>query len=82
MWSPPYPDEPTSELYRLMSPRTQPSQLREALDAAYGTGGPDDGDPIVLISPDLGRWRELAARAKWASRRVPAWVGTRRLSSR
>ena len=52
------------------------SQIREALDAAYGIGGPDDGDPIVLISPDLGQWRDLAARAKRASRRVPAWVGT------
>jgi hypothetical protein len=60
VWSPPDPYEPTSEIYRLMPPR-QPT---------------DDDDPIVLISPDLGRWRELAARAKSASRRVPASVGT------
>jgi len=55
--------------------RRQPSQLREALDAAYGTGGPDgDGDPIMVISPDLGRWRELAARARPASRRAAGWA--------
>jgi hypothetical protein len=29
--------------------------LREALNAAYGTGGPgDDDDLVVVISPDLG----------------------------
>jgi hypothetical protein len=59
-----------------MPPWRQPGQLREALDAAHSVGGPDDDDPIVLISPDLGWWRELAARAKSASRRVPAWAGT------
>jgi hypothetical protein len=63
MWYPPGPDEPMRE-------------LREALDAVHGTGRPDDSDPIVLISPDLGRWRDLAARVKWVSRRVPAPVGT------
>jgi hypothetical protein len=31
---------------------------------------PDD-DPFVLISPDLPRWRTLAARARPASR----WAG-------
>ncbi len=41
----PAPDEPTSELYRLMQPQWRPSQLREALNAAYGTGGPDGGGP-------------------------------------
>ena len=56
-------------------PWQQPSQLREALNAAYGTGGPDDGgDPIVVISPDLGRWRDLAARARPASRRAAVWA--------
>ena len=35
MWYPPDPDEPTSELYRLMPPRPR-SELREALDAATG----------------------------------------------
>jgi hypothetical protein len=70
------PAEPaTSELYRLMPPRRQPSELREALDAAYGTGGPDeDGDPIMVISPDLGWWREVAARTKSASRRAAGWA--------
>jgi hypothetical protein len=33
-------------------------------------GRPDDGDPIVVISPDLGRWRDLTARARPASRRA------------
>jgi len=55
--------------------RRQPSQLREALDAAYGTGGPDgDGDPIMVISPDLGRWRELAARARPTARQAVRWA--------
>ena len=58
MWSPPDPYEPTSELYRLMPPR------RAA----------DDDDPVVLISPDLPRWRELAAKARPASRRAAIWA--------
>ena len=36
---------------------------------------PDD-DPIVLISPDLPRWRTLAAKARPASRRTLGWVST------
>jgi hypothetical protein len=62
VWSPLGPDGPTSE-------------LQEALEAAYGTGRPDgDGDPIVLISPHQ-RWRrELAARARPASRRAVGWA--------
>jgi hypothetical protein len=52
MWSPPDPYEPTSQIYRLMPPR-RPD---------------DDGDPFVVISPDLGRWRDLAARARPAVR--------------
>jgi hypothetical protein len=35
---------------------------------------PDDDDPILVISPDLGRWRTLAARARPASRRAAGWV--------
>ena len=62
VWSPPDPDGPTSELYRLM-PSQHPS-----------SGRPDDGDPIMVISPDLGRWRELAARARPASRRATGWA--------
>jgi hypothetical protein len=62
VWSPPGPDGPTSELYRLMPPQ-HPS-----------SGRPDDGDPIMVISPDLGRWRELAARARPASRRAAGWA--------
>jgi hypothetical protein len=58
VWHPPDPYEPTSKLYRLMPPRR-----------------PDnDGDPIMVISPDLGRWRELAARARPASRRAAGWA--------
>jgi hypothetical protein len=37
-------------------------------------GRPDDADPIVVISPDLGRWRDLAARARPASRRAAGWA--------
>lgn len=33
-----------------------------------------DDDPIVVISPDLGRWRELAARIKPVSRRAAGWA--------
>jgi hypothetical protein len=58
VWSPPDPDEPTSELYRLMPPRRQG----------------DDAGPVVLISPDLQRWRTLAAKARPASRRALAWA--------
>jgi hypothetical protein len=67
MWSPPDPYEPTSELYRIMPSRRR-SQLREALDAAHGIDDPASDDPVVLISPDLPRWRALAARARPASR--------------
>jgi hypothetical protein len=52
VWYPPDPYEPTSELYRLMPPRRPAG----------------DDDPVVLISPDLPRWRALAARARPASR--------------
>jgi len=54
-------------------PPQQPGELREALDAACGTGRPD-GDPVVLISPDLPRWRALAAKARPASRRAAGWA--------
>jgi hypothetical protein len=37
---------------------------------------PGDDDPILVISPDLGRWRTLTARARPASRRTLAWVST------
>jgi hypothetical protein len=72
VWHPPDPDEATGELYRLL-PRRRPSELREALDAAQGVGGPDN-DPIVLISPDQPWWRNLAARARPASRRALGWA--------
>jgi hypothetical protein len=75
VWSPPDPDEPTSQLYRLMPPRRQRSQIREALDAAHGISSPADDDPIVVISPDLPWWRDLAARASPATRRVLVWAG-------
>jgi hypothetical protein len=43
------PDEPTSELYRLMPPRRPRSELREALDAATGRdrAAPSDGGEAV-----------------------------------
>jgi hypothetical protein len=52
VWNPPDPDEPTSEIYRLMPPRRRPSQLREALDAARGTGS---GDGDLIIPPRRGQ---------------------------
>ena len=50
----------------------RPSELREGLDAAYGTGGPGDGDEIVVPIPR--RWRELVARARPASRWAVGWA--------
>jgi len=75
VWHPSDPDEPVSELYRLLPEQRRPGELREALDAANGTGRPDaDRDPIVVISADQ-RWRrELAARARPASRRAAGWA--------
>ena len=37
---------------------------------------PADDDPVVLVSPDLPRWRTLAAKARPASRRTLGWVST------
>jgi len=37
---------------------------------------PGDDDPVVLISPDLPRWRALAAKARPASRRTLGWART------
>jgi hypothetical protein len=34
----------------------------------------DDNDPVVLISPDLPRWRAVATRARPASRRAAGWA--------
>jgi len=70
VWNPPDPDEPTSEIYWLMPPRRRPSQLREALDAACGTGS-GGGD---LIMPPRRRRRALAAKARPASRRALGWA--------
>jgi hypothetical protein len=36
----------------------------------------DDADPIMLISPDLPRWRTLAAKVRPASRRTLGWAWT------
>jgi hypothetical protein len=74
VWNPPDPDEPTSEIYRLMPPRRHPSQLREALDAAYGTGSGDGDGDGDLIMPPRRRWRALAAKARPASRRALGWA--------
>jgi hypothetical protein len=56
MWYPPDPDEPTSELYRLM-PRRPRSELREALDAATGRDHAEPGHygeatPAAALEPD------------------------------
>jgi hypothetical protein len=53
-------------------PTRHRSQIREALDAAAGIW-PDD-DPIVVISPRLPWWRNLAARARPASRKAARWA--------
>jgi hypothetical protein len=74
VWFPPDPDEPISELYRLTPPRRQRSEIREALDATHGIDNPADDDPIVVISPQQPWWRDLAARARSASRRVLGWA--------
>ena len=75
VWHPSDPDEPVSELYRLLPPQRRPSELREALDAATASGRPDaDGDPIVVISPHQRWWRELAAKARPASRQAAGWA--------
>jgi len=57
MWYPPDPDEPTSEVHRLMPSRR--GELREALDAATGRGrqpGRDevaeDAEPVLSRSAD------------------------------
>jgi hypothetical protein len=72
VWHPRDPDEPTSELYRLMPPRRRTSQLQEALDAAHGTWG-EGGDGDHAARP-WRRWRVLAARAWPASSRVLGWA--------
>ena len=72
MWSPPDPDEPTSEPYRIMPPRRRTSQLQEALNDARGTWG--EGDDGELIAPTQRRWRTLAANARPASRRALGWA--------
>jgi hypothetical protein len=51
MWFPLDPDEPTSELYRLMPPRRR-SESREALDAAAGQDQ-DDHDDVPAADPAL-----------------------------
>ena len=35
---------------------------------------PADDSPVVLVSPDLPRWRTLAAKARPASRRALGWA--------
>jgi hypothetical protein len=82
------PDEPTSELYRIMPPRRPRSELRQALDAAQGrddlkealaaarSGAVGDraneGDDA---STDTGRRRTIPAFVRTAPRRALRWVG-------
>jgi len=73
MWHPIDPDEPTSEPYRLMSPRKR-SELREALDAATGSGyradrsGRDEVGEVTLSGPTGGKLR-------WHARPWVRWAG-------
>jgi hypothetical protein len=50
------PDEPTSELYRLMPPRRARSEIREALDAATGRdrAGPGAGEAVPPVGQETG----------------------------
>jgi len=50
------------------------SQIRDALDAAWGIWPDVDEPSATLTVPRRPWWRELAARAKPASRRVAVWA--------
>ena len=50
------------------------SQIREALDAAWGIWPDDDDPPGNLTVARHPRWRELAARTKPASRSAVRWA--------
>jgi hypothetical protein len=72
MWHPPDPDEPTSELYRLMPPRRR-SEIREALDAATGSErqaghNAEDSDEVILSGPADGN-------VSWHARPWVRWTG-------
>lgn len=82
------PDEPTSELYRLMPPRRPRSELRQALDAAQGpddlkealgaarSGADNDrADAGDDVSTETKRHRPIPAFIQTAPRRVLRWVG-------
>jgi hypothetical protein len=58
MWNPVDPDEPTSELYRLMPPRRR-SELREVLDDA--AGGAERGDSAAPAAAARGARRTIGS---------------------
>ena len=58
MWHPPDPDAPASYVYRLTPPRTR-----------------ENDDPLIdLTLPHQPFWRDLAAKARPASRRALGWA--------
>jgi hypothetical protein len=60
----PDPDEPTSELYRLMPPRR--NQLREALDAAHGTEPPAPAVDLSAATSQPGSGlRQTRSALRW-----------------
>lgn len=65
------PDEPTSELYRLMPPRRPRSELREALDAARGDAPAAAGDDAASWPAPARQWpRRLGRALSW----VDTWT--------
>lgn len=81
------PDEPTSELYRLMPPRRPRSELRQVLDAVQG---PDDSKEALAatrsgsdsdlanteddLSADAGQRRAVRASARTVPRQALRWL--------
>jgi hypothetical protein len=79
MWTPGDPDEPTSDLYRLMPARR--SELREALDAVAGRGQQDEladseaDAPGVILAGQSAVSRRARHRRAWISGAMQNAVG-------
>ncbi|MGH3219405.1 MAG: hypothetical protein ACRDPY_11965 [Streptosporangiaceae bacterium] len=69
------PDEPASELYRLLPPHRERSELRQALDAARGTEPDAEPAPGPEPGPVARRWRLPQVDIRAASRRTALWLG-------
>ena len=59
----------SSELYRVMPPRKNPSQLREALDAVHDNPVPrsdiESDETVVLTGPERSWWARSRPVARW-----------------